>query len=87
MLGCFVFVQVANAGIGMVKPLVEVSSEEFDRAFRVNTKGMHLCYKYGALHFIKQGSGGKLIAASSAGGVQAGHFLSTYCGTKVRTTR
>ncbi|KAE9401208.1 hypothetical protein BT96DRAFT_974881 [Gymnopus androsaceus JB14] len=42
-------VMVANAGIaGPVKPLVSISGNEWDDLFRVNVRGVFLCYKYGA---------------------------------------
>ncbi|KAL3440876.1 hypothetical protein BJX65DRAFT_314344 [Aspergillus insuetus] len=61
-------VMVANAGIILVKPLLEICADEWDRVQEVNLRGVFLCYKYAALQMIKQGNGGKIIGACSISG-------------------
>ncbi|KAL3463949.1 L-2,3-butanediol dehydrogenase [Aspergillus heterothallicus] len=66
-------VMVANAGIILVKPLLEISADEWDRVqevmkIQVNLRGVFLSYKYAALQMIKQGNGGKIIGACSISG-------------------
>ncbi|KAJ0414927.1 hypothetical protein BJY00DRAFT_318329 [Aspergillus carlsbadensis] len=61
-------VMVANAGIILVKPLLEINADEWDRVQEVNLRGVFLCYKYAALQMIKQGNGGKIIGACSISG-------------------
>lgn len=51
--------------------------------YSVNVEGVKLCFVHAARHFVKQGTGGKLLAASSIAGVQPLPFLSMYCATKV----
>ncbi len=36
---------VANAGIAQVKPLLDVTPEDFQRMFEVNVAGVHYCYR------------------------------------------
>ena len=75
---------VANAGIFILEPLVDrmllylsasyplLSSpdtvEIFNKMLSVNVLGTFLCFKYASLEMIKQGRGGRLIAASSIAG-------------------
>lgn len=48
---------VNNAGILLVKSIVETTPEEWDRVFAVNAKGSFLCSKYAAERMMKQGGG------------------------------
>ncbi|KAE9401210.1 NAD-binding protein [Gymnopus androsaceus JB14] len=76
-------VMVANAGIiGPVKPLVSISGDEWDDLFRVNVRGVFLCYKYGAREIIAGGRGGRIIGASSLAGKQGGVSTSAYSASK-----
>ena len=43
--------------------------------FSVNVLGTFLCFKYASLEMIKQGRGGRLIAASSVTGKQGWDFI------------
>ena len=73
---------VANAGIAQVKPLIEITTEDWDRMFAVNMRGVFLCYKEAAKRMIKQGNGGKIIGASSGAGYRSHPLLGHYCATK-----
>ena len=75
-------VMVANAGITFVKPFIEVTVEEWDNIFNINSKGVFLCDQAAAKQMIKQKSG-KIINCSSIAGVQGTtNLLSIYSGTK-----
>lgn len=50
-------VLVNNAGIGVYKPVLEASSEDWDRCLSVNLKGVFLCSKYAIPHMQKLGKG------------------------------
>ncbi|KAJ7621276.1 NAD(P)-binding protein [Roridomyces roridus] len=67
-------VMVANAGIGLNRPLgtsfVEFTVEDWDKLMDVNARGTFLCYKYAGIQMIKQGRGGRIIGASSVLGKQ-----------------
>ncbi|KAH7904809.1 hypothetical protein BJ138DRAFT_1106508 [Hygrophoropsis aurantiaca] len=65
-------VMVANAGIsGLLGPLVDSSTEAWDKLFAINARGVYLCYKHAAKQMIAQGRGGRIIGASSAAGKRA----------------
>lgn len=55
------FQMIANAGVFWLKPFVDSTTEEWDRMFAVNTRGVMLCYKHAARQMIKQGRGGRII--------------------------
>ncbi len=73
---------IANAGIAQVKPLIDLTTEDWDNMFAINMRGVFLCYKEAAKIMIKQGSGGKIIGASSIVGYRPFPMLSHYSATK-----
>jgi 2-deoxy-D-gluconate 3-dehydrogenase len=56
---------VNNAGIFPVVPVLEMSTEDFEKVIDVNLKGVFLCSKYAAAQMIKQGRGGRIINITS----------------------
>ncbi len=56
---------VNNAGIYPSIPVIEMTSEEFDKVLAVNLKGVFLCTKYVSEQMVKQGHGGKIINITS----------------------
>lgn len=75
-------VMVANAGIAQIKPLLDVTPEEFDRLMAVNLRGLFLCYQAAARQMIRQGSGGKIIGAASIAGHKGFSLLGHYSASK-----
>ena len=75
-------VMIANAGIAKVKPLLEVTPEEFDEVMSVNVRGVHLCYTAAAQQMIKQGGGGKIIGAASIVAYRPFPLLAPYSASK-----
>jgi meso-butanediol dehydrogenase/(S,S)-butanediol dehydrogenase/diacetyl reductase len=73
---------IANAGIAQVKPLIDLTTEDWDKMFAINMRGVFLCYKEAAKIMIKQGTGGKIIGASSIVGYRPFPMLSHYSATK-----
>ncbi|KAI0648306.1 NAD-P-binding protein [Trametes meyenii] len=63
-------VMVANAGIFSFNPITEVTVEDFDSVMAVNVRGVMLAMKYSARQMIKQGRGGRIIAAASTASKQ-----------------
>jgi len=60
---------VNGAGTNSATPFLEIEDDEFDRIFRVNTKGVFLaCQIFGA-HMIGQPSGGSIINVGSMSGL------------------
>ena len=75
-------VMVANAGIAQTKALLEVTPEEYDRVHAINGRGIFLCYTEAARQMINQGTGGKIIGASSIAGHKGFALLGVYCSSK-----
>ncbi|UJR06680.1 hypothetical protein I4U23_010966 [Adineta vaga] len=75
-------VVIANAGIAQVKPLLEITVEDWDKVFGVNARGVFLCYREAAKVMIEQGKGGKIIGACSVSGYKASPMLSHYSASK-----
>ena len=75
-------IMVANAGIADIKLALEITEEDWDRIFAVNTKGVFLCDQAAAKQMIQQGHGGKIINCSSIAGYAGFWCLSSYSATK-----
>jgi meso-butanediol dehydrogenase/(S,S)-butanediol dehydrogenase/diacetyl reductase len=75
-------VMVANAGIAQVKPLLEVSPDDFDNLMAVNLRGVFLCYQEAARQMIRQGDGGKIIGAASIAAHKGFAMLGHYSASK-----
>lgn len=74
-------VMVANAGIAQVKPLLEVTPEDFDQLMAINLRGVFLCYQAAARQMIRQG-GGKIIGAASIAAHKGFAMLGHYSASK-----
>ncbi|KAI0694148.1 NAD-P-binding protein [Cerioporus squamosus] len=75
-------VMVANAGVFGMTPFVDLTVEEFDRILRVNVRGTMLCFQHAARQMIKQGRGGRIMGASSIGGMQGFPRATSYVASK-----
>ncbi len=74
---------VNNAGVGyLMKPLVELSSREWDAVLGVNLRGVFLCTKYAAEQMIRQGWGGAIVNIASQAAKSGFPFASAYCASK-----
>ena len=74
-------VLINNAGIALQKLFHEVTSDECDRLFKVNTKGAVNMAKFVSRHMIKN-HGGKIINISSMWGSIGGSMEVHYSATK-----
>ncbi|MBI4765629.1 MAG: SDR family oxidoreductase [Deltaproteobacteria bacterium] len=72
----------ANAGIGIAKPTVETTMEDWTRVLDVNLTGVFITFREAAKHMIARGGGGKLIATSSIGSMHGMPRNSSYSATK-----
>ena len=61
-------IAVANAGIIVVAPLLEMAEADWDRLFAINVKAVWLTTAAAARQMVKQGRGGRLILAASRAG-------------------
>ncbi|KZT19760.1 NAD(P)-binding protein [Neolentinus lepideus HHB14362 ss-1] len=75
-------VMVANAGLGLYRPIIEMSMAEFDNIQSVNTRGLLMCYKAAARTMIEQKRGGRIIGASSIIGKKGFAAASAYSASK-----
>ncbi|KAK1594649.1 acetoin reductase [Colletotrichum navitas] len=78
---------IANAGIAQVKPLLEITEDDFENIFRVNVFGVQHCYQTAAKQMIEQGNcspdhPGKIIGCSSIVGFRPFALLSHYSASK-----
>jgi NAD(P)-dependent dehydrogenase (short-subunit alcohol dehydrogenase family) len=74
-------VVVANAGLGLGKPLLETTVEEFERMIRTNLIGTYLTVRDGAALMAPR-QYGKVITVSSVHGLGGTHYCSLYEATK-----
>jgi len=75
-------VMVANVGIFIVKPLLALEVDEWDRVVNTNLRGAFLCYKAAATQMIKQGRGGRIIGGGSTAGLTGAPLCGPYCASK-----
>ncbi|MYE91257.1 3-oxoacyl-ACP reductase FabG [Candidatus Poribacteria bacterium] len=76
---------VNNAGTKADKDrvlVVDLAEADWDRVQRVNVKGVFLCSQAVARHFVKQGTGGKIINISSVTGKQGSARYAAYSASK-----
>lgn len=75
-------VMIANAGVLETTPVLELSLDQWERTMSVNVRGVFLCHTTAARQMIKQGKGGKLIAACSISGYRPSGKAPAYCTSK-----
>ncbi len=74
-------VMVANAGIGIMCPAVEMSLADWRRQTAVNLDGVFLSVKY-AVPAMRRAGGGSIVIMSSVAGIRGSAGLAGYCATK-----
>ncbi|MCT2883493.1 acetoin reductase [Lentilactobacillus parabuchneri] len=73
---------VNNAGIAKIGTILDTTEEDFDQIVSVNLKGVLFGIQASATQFKKQGTGGKIISASSIAGHEGFELLGPYSATK-----
>lgn len=73
-------VLVNNAGIEISSPLLQQSTESFDKIYAVNVRGPFLAMKASIGHLVE--SKGNIVNISSVAGVGGSPLLGSYCATK-----
>jgi NAD(P)-dependent dehydrogenase (short-subunit alcohol dehydrogenase family) len=74
-------VMVANAGIAILCPAIEMSLDDWRRQTAVNLDGVFLSVKY-AVPAMRRGGGGSIVITSSVAGLRGSAGLAGYCATK-----
>ncbi|OAX42771.1 NAD(P)-binding protein [Rhizopogon vinicolor AM-OR11-026] len=75
-------VMVANAGGGLRTDILTETVETWESNMQLNATSTFLCYKYAAVQMVKQGSGGRIVGASTMVGKQATPSLLSYSASK-----
>ena len=75
-------VMVANAGIAVTAPMLEITAAQWQQTMDVNVKGVLHCYQSAARQMIAQGRGGRLIGAASVAAHRGGKWQSAYSASK-----
>jgi NAD(P)-dependent dehydrogenase (short-subunit alcohol dehydrogenase family) len=74
-------VLVANAGIGIMGPAIEMSFADWRRQMAVNVDGVFLSVKY-CIPLMRRSGGGSIIMMSSVAGLRGSAGLAGYSATK-----
>ena len=74
-------VLINNAGVGWFKPLVETTTDDFQKMWEVNTKGLFMAGQQAAKHFITQ-KYGNIINVGSTAAVRGFAYGSAYAASK-----
>jgi NAD(P)-dependent dehydrogenase (short-subunit alcohol dehydrogenase family) len=72
---------VANAGIGIMGPAIEMSLADWRRQMAVNVDGVFLTVKYG-IPLMRRSGGGSVVMMSSVAGLRGSAGLACYSATK-----
>jgi NAD(P)-dependent dehydrogenase (short-subunit alcohol dehydrogenase family) len=75
-------VMVNNAGAIELGPVVDTAAETWDRVVAVNLRGAFLGCREAARQMIAQGSGGRIVNASSGAGRRADGLIGAYAASK-----
>ena len=75
-------IMVNNAGVALVQPLANVTSEDFDRIININVAGVLWGIQAAVEKFKERSQKGKIINASSIAGHEAYPLLGIYSATK-----
>ncbi|GAA3528220.1 SDR family oxidoreductase [Amycolatopsis ultiminotia] len=73
-------VLVNNAGVEVSSPLMQQSTESFDKIFAVNVRGTFVTMKAATPHLAE--SKGNIVNISSIAGIGGSPLLGSYCATK-----
>jgi NAD(P)-dependent dehydrogenase (short-subunit alcohol dehydrogenase family) len=73
---------VANAGIAIMGPVVDMSLADWRRQMAVNLDGVFLTVKYGVPAMRRAGNGGSVIMLSSVAGLRGSAGLAGYSASK-----
>ncbi len=74
-------VMVANAGIGLLVPAIEMTLADWRRQIAVNMDGVFLAVKH-AVPAMRRAGGGSIVIMSSVAGIRGSAGLAGYCATK-----
>lgn len=73
---------INNAAVFTAAPIVEITREDFERAFSINVAGTLFTLQAVARHMIERGGGGRIINMASQAGRRGEPLVAVYCATK-----
>jgi NAD(P)-dependent dehydrogenase (short-subunit alcohol dehydrogenase family) len=73
---------VNNAAIFTMGPILEVTREDWDKNFEINTKGLFFTLQAVARHMVERGEGGKIVNMASQAGRRGEALVAAYCASK-----
>lgn len=73
---------INNAAIFTAAPIVEITRDDFSRAFDINVSGSLFTMQAVARHMIDRGQGGKIINMASQAGRRGEALVAVYCASK-----
>ncbi len=73
---------INNAAIFTAAPIVEITREQYQRAFDINVAGTLFTLQAVARHMIERGGGGRIINMASQAGRRGEGLVAVYCATK-----
>ncbi|KAH9919206.1 NAD(P)-binding protein [Epithele typhae] len=76
------YAMIANTGIAQLAMFHDTSDPQLNDMIDVNLKGTFFSYKHAAIQMIKQGTGGRIVGASSVLGKKGASLHSVYSATK-----
>ena len=74
-------IMVANAGIGIMVPIWDMTLADWRRQTAINLDGVFLSVKY-AIPAMRRAGGGSIVMISSVAGLRGSPGLAGYCATK-----
>ena len=74
-------VLVNSAGIGLAKPLAQVTAEDWDRIYAINVRGLFLLSQ-AAMAAMKRQKSGRIINLASIAGRRGEAMVAAYCSSK-----
>jgi NAD(P)-dependent dehydrogenase (short-subunit alcohol dehydrogenase family) len=73
---------VNNAAIFNMAPILEVTREDWDKNFEINTKGLFFTLQAVARHMVERAEGGKIVNMASQAGRRGEGLVAAYCASK-----
>jgi NAD(P)-dependent dehydrogenase (short-subunit alcohol dehydrogenase family) len=73
---------VANAGILRLGPVLEMDESTWRGVLEVNLTGVFHCCQVFGRQMVEQAGGGRIVVASSIGGIEGGAFYGAYSASK-----
>lgn len=73
---------VANAGINISSPFLEIKEEDWHRIMAVNLNGVFYCSQAVARHMVERGGGGAIVNISSLSGKMGRANIGAYATSK-----